>query len=170
MFSQALGQIGRVFFFLKYFSSDAVFLIVIFAIFFVLGLYLGKGRLISFILSFYPATLLYNTLPFVSKVLVLKGEKLLVLNKLAVFLVFFLPIIIFVDRYIFSESYNVGFSGKLRVAGLAVAVTLLIVIFSYSTINYDAFHNFSDQIDVIFTTPARLFYANLVPVALLAFL
>ena len=164
------SQISRVFFFLKYFSSDATFIIAIFAIVFALGLYFGKARLVAFILSIYPATFLYNNFPFLGKLVVLHGEKLTALNEIVIFLLFLIPLNIIIDRYIFSESTGGGLIGTAKVGGLALAVTLLIVIFSYNTLSYDVFHNFSDQIDLLFATPARLFYWNLVPIALLAFL
>ena len=164
MFSY-LSKIGSLF---KLFSGDAIFLITLVVLFLALGLYIGKGKLVSLILSFYPTTLLFNTFPFMSRAVLLHGDKLVVCNKLAIFLLFFIPINIIVDRYVFAESFGSSTSNALKVAGLALAVTILLVLFSYTTINYDVFHNFSAQIDLLFSTPARLFYWNLVPIVLLA--
>ena len=162
------AQIGRVFFFIKYFSGDVVFLITIFVILFAFGLYFGKGSLVSLILSFYPANLLFNTFPFISKTLIFHDDKLLLLNKIVIFFIFLIPIAIIVDRYISPKSSSRGIPDTFKIAGLALALTILVVIFSYSTVNYDLLQNFSPKIDLLFSTPARLFYWNLVPIILLA--
>ena len=162
------AQIGRAFFFLKYFSGDAIFLVTLFVLFLIFALYFGRGRLISIILSFYPTTLLYNTFPFINKVIILSGDKMITLNRLVVFLVFLIPISITLERYIFSESEYNGSYNFFSLAGLSLATVVLVVLFSYTTLNFDLFHNFSPQIDSLFSGIDRIFYWNLVPLALLA--
>ena len=165
-----LSQIGRIFFFLKYFSGDAVFLCTLFVIFLALALYFGRGMIVSIILAFYPATFLFNTFPFMAKSIILSGDKLLVLNKIGVFFIFLLPLSIILNKYIFSESEYSSSPHILKSIGLSLSMVLLITLFSYSTVNFDVFHDFSPQIDILFNGGTRLFYWNLVPLALLAIL
>ncbi len=150
-----------------WFSSDVILLISIFIVFLVFALYMGKGRIVSFILAFYPATFLYNTFPFVDKVVVLEGEKFILLNKLAIFLVIFIILNIVINRYVFTASEYTASDGLLRSGGLAFAALVLVVLFSYTTLNLDLMHDFSTSIDTVFTGPTKIFYWNLVPIILL---
>jgi hypothetical protein len=161
--SSTLSQIGH---FLK---GDMLFFVVGFILFLVFALYAGKGRVISVILAYYPASILFNTLPFINKLLVLQGN-MLVLNKIAIFLIFLVPLSIIINSYIFSESMHSGAQHLLRTAGLALILLVLTVAFSYSVVNYDAFHNFTSSTDVLFSPASKVFYWNFGIFALLAFL
>ena len=156
--------------FLTIFSGDLIFIISIFIILFALTMYFGRGRAVSLILAFYPATLLYTTFPFLEKLMFLGGEKLLVLNKLAVFLVFLIPISIIINRFVFSASEYTGSNNMVRSGGLALSILILIMVFSYGTLNLDIFHDFGPQIDSLFSTANLVFYWNLASIALLALL
>ena len=170
MLGQISGQFSRIFFFFNYFSADAIFLIIVFAVFFAFGLYFGKGRLISLILSSYIAAPLYKFFPFFDKFLVVTGDNLLVINKIVLLLMFLVPLWIIIDRYIFSETITTGLANSLKTAVLALMVVLIVVTFSYSLINYDVYHNFSDKFDQIFSSTQILFYIELVPLISIAFL
>lgn len=161
--SSTLSQIGH---FLK---GDMLFFVVGFILFLVFALYAGKGRVISIILAYYPASILFNTLPFINKLLVLQGN-MLTLNKIAIFLIFLVPLSIIINSYIFSESMHSGAQHLLRTAGLALVLLVLTVAFSYSVVNYDAFHNFTTSTDVLFSPESKVFYWNFGIFALLAFL
>ncbi|HEY4505413.1 MAG TPA: hypothetical protein VJG67_01865 [Candidatus Paceibacterota bacterium] len=150
-------------------TGDGVFLLVIFAVFFVYAMYLGRGRIISLILSFYPATLLYNAFPFIDK-LTMSSEKGLVLGKIGIFLVFLIPINIILNRYVFAESFYTGTSHMIRTGGLALVTVILVILFSYNTVNFDVLHDFSPGMDIIFSGASREFWWNLTPLAILAFL
>ncbi len=161
--SSTLSQIGH---FLK---GDMLFFVVGFVLFLVFALYAGKGRVISIILAYYPASILFSTLPFINKLMVLQGN-MLVLNKIAIFLIFLVPLSIIINSYIFSESMHSGAQHLLRTAGLALVLLVLTVAFSYSVVNYDAFHNFTTSTDVLFSPVGKVFYWNFGIFALLAFL
>ena len=161
--SSTLSQIGH---FLK---GDMLFFVVGFILFLVFALYAGKGRVISVILAYYPASILFNTLPFINKLMVLQGN-MLVLNKIAIFLIFLVPLSIIINSYIFSESMHSGAQHLLRTAGLALILLVLTVAFSYSVVNYDAFHNFTSSTDALFNPASKVFYWNFGIFALLAFL
>ena len=149
-----------------YFSSDIITLLVLFIIFFVYALYLGKNQIISLILAFYPAQLFYEHFPFLNSLLVLKGESMLLLNKIIIFLLFLIPLTILIGRYVFKDS-GYGTMHYARMAGYSVAVVILILIFSFSVVSLDGIHNFSPSIDVLFNTKEHLFFWTLAPLGLL---
>lgn len=152
------------------FSSDIGFLIAVFIVIFAVAFFIGRSSLVSLILSFYPATLLYKTFPFTSKAIFLKGDLPETFNKIGLFLLFLVPITIIISRYIFSVSdYGRG-NTNLRLFGLSLSFLILVVFFSYNVVNYDSLHNYSSQIDAIFSITESQFYWNLAPIALLAFL
>lgn len=161
--SSTLSQIGH---FLK---GDMLFFVVGFILFLIFALYAGKGRVISLILAYYPASILFSTLPFLNKLLVLQ-DKMLVLNKMAVFLIFLIPLSIIINSYVFSESMHTGAEHLFRTAGLALIMLALVVSFSYSVVNYDVFHNFTASTDALFNPISRIFYMNVGIFAILAFL
>ena len=161
--SSTLSQIGH---FLK---GDMLFFVVGFVLLLIATLYAGKGRVISLILAYYPASMLFNTLPFINKLLILQ-DKMLVLNKIAIFLIFLIPLSIIINSYIFSESIHTGAPHLLRMVGLALIMLVLVVIFSYSVVNYDVFHNFTSSTDSLFTPLSRIFYWDVGIFFILAFL
>lgn len=150
----------------SYFSSDIFILFIIFVIFFAYALYFGKNQIISLILAFYPSQLFYEHFPFMNSLLVLKGDNLLLLNKVLIFLVFLILLDILIGRFVFQDS-GYGSMHYARLAGYAVAMVVVTMIFSYSIVNLDAIHNFSPSIDAIFTGTDKLFWWQLAPLAIL---
>lgn len=151
-------------------SGDIGFLIAVFIVVLGFSFYAGRGSIVSLIISFYPASLLFNTFPFMDKVIFLTGDKLVVFNKVAVFLLFLIPLTIIINRFVFSASVYGGGENMLRLSGLALAFVVLIMVFSYTTVNYDIFHNYSASIDSLIGVEERQFYWILAPLALLAIL
>ncbi len=151
-------------------SNDAFFFIAVLAILFVYTMYFGRGRMVSLILAFYPATLLYKSFPFIDKLTFLHGSQLVVLNQIAIFLLFLVPLAVIIDRFIFSTSEYTGSSHILRTLGLSLAGVIIIVIFSYSTVSFDSLHDFGGGIDSLFSSTAKIFYWNLAPAVLLGLL
>ena len=151
-------------------TGDIIFLLAVFAVLYVLTMYLGKGRLVSVILAFYPATLLYKSLPFLDKLLLATGDKPLLFNKLGIFLVFLVLIYLGINKFISHYAeYGPG-EGALRTGGFVLAFLILLILFSYTTISLDPIHNFGSQIDVIFGGESRIFWWSLAPLVLLALL
>ncbi|MSU45036.1 MAG: hypothetical protein EXS47_00165 [Candidatus Zambryskibacteria bacterium] len=154
----------------QFLTGDIIFLLALFAVLFVLTMYLGKGRLVSVILAFYAATILYKSFPYMEKLLVATGEKPLLFNKLGVFLVFLVLIYLAINKFISHYAeYGPG-EGALRTGGFVLAMLIVLIVFSYTTISLDPLHNFGSQIDAIFGTEARLFWWSLAPLVLLGFL
>lgn len=152
------------------FSGDTLAIVILLAFFFAYASFLGRGRLISLILAFFPATILYNSFPFSADLIFLTGDMLITLNKVAIFVLFLAPISYVINRYIFATSDFTGSTKILRTLGLAICATAMVLIFSYGTISLDPIYNFSPQIDSLFAGLDRTFYWNIGVLALLAFL
>jgi hypothetical protein len=161
MASTTLSKIGH------FLSGDMLFFVVVYILLFVAIAYFRKGKMISAILAFYPASILYNSFPFLDKLLFLHQDGMAIFNKFAVFLLFFVPIFIVVNSY---ETNYSSISNIISTGGLALIGLALIVMFSYTVINYDYFHDFSPSVDALFTPLNRIFYWNAGIFALLAFL
>lgn len=153
----------------SYLSSDIVFLITIFVLFFVYSLYFGKSKIISLILAFYPAQFFYKSLPFLNSLIFLKGDNLILLNKIIIFAVILFIMNIVFGRYVFHDS---GFGGNhyFKIVGYSLSGVLLVLLFSYSVVNIDQFHNFSPFLDNLFGSSGHIFWWNLAPLAILMFL
>ena len=151
-------------------STDVIVLAGIFFVFFFYALYFGRNRVISLIFAFYRATFLYQIFPYIDKLIILQGDKFIVLNKLAIFLIFFLPLNIIINRYIFAESGHSGASHIFRITGFSLCCLVLFMLFSYNIINLNLFYNFSPTIGALFIGTTRLFLWNLAPLALLTIL
>ena len=149
-----------------FFTSDIFIIVALFIFFFAYGLYFGKSIIISTILAFYPAQYFYQNFPFINSMLVMKGDLPLLLNKIFIFILFFVPLVILLSRYVFHES---GFGGVsyLRVAGYSLCMVIIVLLFSYSVASIDPVHRFSALVNVLFSSPGRIFLWHLVPLALL---
>lgn len=148
-------------------SGDVLFLIVAFVVIFLAVVYFSKSRMISLILAFYPATFLYNQIPFFDKLIVLSGNTGALLNKLGIFLVLFVIISIVINKHTSSYDDSSGFMGKL---GLTVCILVLFMVFSYTTVDLNLFHNFSGSIDTLFMGLGRVFGWSLLPFVILMFI
>ncbi len=152
-----------------YLSSDIIFFLVALIFFVGFIMFFGKKTAVSVILSFYPATILYNFFPFTQKLVIFSDPQFEILNKLIIFLILFVPICIIIDRYVADSEYSSSV-GILRVAGFSLAFLILIVLFSYAVASYDTLHNFGPQIDALFAGTDRIFYWSLAPLIILGFL
>ena len=149
-------------------TVDLLVLGGLFLLFFAYAMYFGKDRIISLILAFYPAQLLYKIFPFLDKLLVLKGGLWLVVNRIFIFLLFLIPINIIIARYVFSDS-GYGSQKIFRVAGFSLVGVILVLIFNYSVINFGPIYNFSESIGSLFS-PDKIFYWDLASLGILFFL
>lgn len=147
-------------------SFDIIVLAIAFFVIFLFGMYFGKAHLVSLIVSFYPAMLLYERLPFLEWFVFLKGENLITLNKLIVFVVLLVLIDIIILRFIFSESKG-GPVHFIHIVAGSLAFLILLLILTYSVINLDMIHDFSPTIDNLFMNSPHTFWWNLAPLALL---
>jgi hypothetical protein len=148
-------------------SGDVLFLVALFVVVFVCVMYFGKNRMASLVLAFYPATLLYKSFPFLNKLIVLSGDTGILVNKIVIFIVFFVLISIVIRKYLASYDESSGVFSKI---GLSLAIIIIILVFSYNIVSFDTFHNFSAQIDTLFKNNDLVFWWNLAPLVILAFI
>jgi hypothetical protein len=148
------------------FGSDIFILVILFVIFFFYALYFGKNTIIATILAFYPAQFFYQNFPFMNSLLVLKGDSLLLLNKVLIFLLFLIPLTILIGRYVFQDS-GYGSAHYFRSAAYSLAMIILVLIFDYSVVSLGLIHNFSPTISTLFTGANYIFLWNLAPLVLL---
>ncbi len=148
-------------------SGDLLFLIVTFVVIFLAVAYFSKSKIISIILAFYPATFLYNQIPFFDKLVFLKDGTGAILNKLGIFLILFVIISVVINKHTSSYDDSSGFMGKI---GLTVCVLVLFMVFSYTTVDLNIFHNFSGSIDTLFMGVGRVFGWSLLPFMILMFI
>ncbi|MES2213278.1 MAG: hypothetical protein V4473_00380 [Patescibacteria group bacterium] len=150
-------------------TTDLIVLGIILLIFFFYGIYFGKNRLISLIVSFYPAMFLYGIFPFATKLMILHGGNLILLNKILIFLIFLIPLDIIIARFVSVDSGYGGAEHYLRIGVSALILVALTLIFTYSVISFDSLYNFSSHIDALFTS-TRIFWWYIAPFAILFFL
>jgi hypothetical protein len=150
-------------------STDITVLVVLFIILFAFAMYFGKSSLISIILSFYPAVYFYQHFPYAEKLIFLHGDSLIIVNKIAIFLLFLIPLNIVIGRYIFSESTE-GATHYFRTAGYALAGVIMFLIFYYGVISLASFYAFSPILNSLFESPSHLFWLSLAPVLIMLFL
>lgn len=153
---------------ISFLSADILFILVVFVVMLGYTFYFGKGKIVAFILSFYPSVFIYNNTPFMDKILFLEGEMLLTINKLSVFLIIFIILNIIINRYIGISYTYYKPPSFLSNTILALGGVILVLVLSYSTISLDVLYNPSDTIDRLFGGENTIFYWSLVPLLLLA--
>jgi len=151
----------------SFISTDIIALVVLFIIFFSYALYFGKNRMISLILSFYPALYLFSSFPFTDKLIFMEGGIALLINQIVLFLIFLIPLDIIIGRYVSSAGY--GGSKYLKMIGYSIALVVLVLVFSYSVVSLDSFYNFGSSVDNIFSND-YMFWLTLIPLAIILFL
>jgi hypothetical protein len=147
-------------------TFDIVALAIVFLVLFLFGMYFGKAHLTSLVISFYPAMLLYDRLPFMDSLVFLKGENLLALNHVVIFTIILVLCDIIVLRFIFAESKG-GPIHFLHIAAGALALLVLLLVLTYTVINLDMLHDFSSTVDRLFMNHTYAFWWYLAPLLLL---
>lgn len=132
-------------------SSDAVVIAILVSGFTAYGLFFGKRRLVSAILSLYPTAFIYKLIPFFQEIL--KQTSAIpqdVLVKLVIFVLIFIPINFVMNHFVSSE-FSFSKIRKFVEAGLlGVVATAIAIAFSYQVINISKLYNFSSGIDSLF--------------------
>ena len=159
-------QIAKI---LSFFSGDILFLVVVCVIFLGYVVYFGRNQAVSLILAFYPALFFYKMFPYVNKLIVLHGEKLITLNQICIFLVLLMVLNFVIDKYVFSSSELGGSFGIVYNLLLSFAMLVLVLVFSYTTVSIDPLYNLSSTIDNLFAGN-NPFWWSLVPFLVLAFI
>jgi len=133
------------------FSSDAVVIVSFAMVFAAYGIFFGKGKLLALILSFYPASFLFNAIPYFKKILNSAPISISEASiQVIIFLALFIPINFVFNQFVHGE-FSFSRIRKVVEAGiLGLAATSLVVVFSYHVINLQKIYNFSAGIDSLF--------------------
>jgi hypothetical protein len=148
-------------------SSDIAAIAGLTALFALVGLLFGKGKLVALILAFYPTGLLFKNLPFFKKFTTFSALSLQdTLTGLAIFLVLFGLIHYIINTFI-SADFSYSSIGKFfEACFLGLTATSIAILFSYQIINLAKIYNFSPSIDKLFAGDA-LFWWLLAPLGVL---
>lgn len=132
-------------------SSDTFVVLALIAILSGYGLFAGKHRLVSFIVSLYPAAFIFRLIPFFKDILgqtSATGQDVLV--KLVIFALILVPIHLVMASFI-STEFSLSRIKKFIEAGvLGLAGTAVLIAFSYQVVNISKLYNFSAGIDALF--------------------
>jgi len=151
------------------FSSDAVIIAGIAVLFTAYGIFFGKGKLISLILAFYPATYLYKIFPYAKKITsIVPAGGSEAIAQLVIFLALFLPIAYILSTFIFAEFSFSRIKKVISSAALGVTATSLTLLFSYHVINLQKIYNLSAGVDKLFLG-SNVFWFLLAPFVIIFF-
>ena len=150
------------------FTGEIIALAGIFIVLFALALVLGKGRMIAFILSFYPAALFYSKFPFFDKILFFKETDLQVfLNKLALFFVFFI-LTFLVINFITGRSLSYSVKGKtFKLTLLAFSAWLLVLMTIHQIVVIKGIEKFFPMTHDVLGNPQFFFWFLAIPLAVI---
>jgi hypothetical protein len=155
------------------YSADILLLIVVFAAAIIYGMWKGKKRLTSAILSFYPATLIYLNIPsdYLGKTQILgTSPSTIFYAHLILFLVIFLFIHIFINTYdTGSYSYASG-GGAIETALLSVVALALFIIFIMHIVPISPVYAVNLPFFVYFDGPHAFFIWLVLPLIALYFI
>jgi len=151
------------------FSSDAVIIAILALVFAAYGIFFGKGKLISIILSFYPAVYIFDSIPYFKKILtsapITFSEALI---QILIFLALFIPINFVLRHFIHGEFSSSRIKKVLEAGILGLTATSLVILFTYHGINLQKIYNFSSGIDSLFLS-GNIFWWLLAPFVIIFF-
>lgn len=132
-------------------SSDAVIIAILISSFTAYGLFFGKSRLVSAILSLYPTAFIFKIIPFFQEILKqTSATPQDVLIKLVIFALIFIPIHFVMNHFVSSEFPFSRIRKFIEAGMLGVVATAIVIAFSYQVINISKLYNFSSGIDTLF--------------------
>ena len=154
--------------FLGQFSGDVLLLISLTIIIFGAVFYFGKARAVTFVISFHLASILYLTFPFLDRLFFLDEPRMLALNKIGIFLVFFIILYFITSKFISTALvYDAG-TGIVKKLLITAGILVCVLIFVYQMADITDLYDFSPHIDQLFDSEAKLFYWKAATLLLLA--
>lgn len=125
-----------------------------------------QNRLIAGILSLYLASFFYTQVPFVKVLTLVKGSDQLFWNHIAIFVIFFIPILFILTKYIDSDSSR-GVLGYIKVALLFIAFIGIIISILYNIIPVAPVYTLPAVLDKFFLPNLSFTLWLLVPIAVM---
>lgn len=125
-----------------------------------------QNRLIAGILSLYLASFFYTQVPFVKVLTLVKGSDQLFWNHIAIFVIFFIPILFILTKYIDSYSRG-GILGYIKTALLFIAFIGIIISILYNIIPVAPVYTLPAVLDKFFLPDLSFTLWLLVPIAVM---
>ncbi|GEM_PF-5726955 len=125
-----------------------------------------QNRLIAGILSLYLASFFYTQVPFVKVLTLVKGSDQLFWNHIAIFAIFFVPILFILTKYIDSYSRG-GVLGYIKTILLLVAFIGIIISILYNIIPVAPVYTLPAVLDKFFLPDLSFTLWLLVPIAVM---
>ena len=125
-----------------------------------------QNRLIAGILSLYLASFFYTQVPFVKVLTLVKGSDQLFWNHIAIFVIFFIPILFILTKYIDSYSRG-GILGYIKTVLLFIAFIGIIISILYNIIPVAPVYTLPAVLDKFFLPDISFTLWLLVPIAVM---
>jgi len=125
-----------------------------------------QNRLIAGILSLYLASFFYTQVPFVKVLTLVKGSDQLFWNHIAIFVIFFIPILFILTKYIDSYSSG-GVLGYIKVVLLFIAFIGIIISILYHIIPVASVYTLPVVLNPFFLPDLSFTLWLLVPIAVM---
>lgn len=150
-------------------SSDTLFLIILIAVFLFIGLRKGKGVLVTIIVSLYISTFLYSYTFLVKSLVFVSDDPFkLFWNHLAIYVLFFVPVYIILNKIISTEGDR-GPVGFVKVGLLSVVLVGFTIAILYHFLSLSSVYNFSSSINDLFASKNSLRVWMILPLLSLFF-
>ena len=124
------------------------------------------NKLVSFVLSFYLATVIYTNAFFVTTLTVAKASDQLFWNKLGIFVIILLPVYFIVNKFVAVQSGRGGMQ-VLRIVLVSLATLGLVVAFFYHVIPLAPLYHFPKLLDPYFASASLFTIWLIVPLVVL---
>jgi hypothetical protein len=128
------------------FSSDAVVIFAVIAIFTAYGIFFGKGKILSLLLAFYPATLVLRAIPQFNNPLGSPDTY----TQLGLFLIVFIVLFYIFNHFIQGQFSFSHVRKTLEASVFGLTAASLTIYFTYHVVNLQKIYNFSPSIDNLF--------------------
>jgi hypothetical protein len=134
---------------------DIIIILIIFGLFLAYGLWRGKNSLVSLVLCFYPALVLFSEFPYASNLIFWKQNAFEVsVSYLILFVIAFIFIRFSFHKVLTSHAYSTG--GVLAIAIISAASTGFLLALQYHLPGLHNLHTYSSQLSNLLISP--LFY------------
>lgn len=151
-------------------SLDAIIIIAVFILFFGYGLKFGKDRIISLILSFYFAFILYSSVPYLDTLTFLKDTDTQVfISKALIFLIFLFISNFIIKRFVYTEFSSKQVKRFFEAGILSVGATILTLALYNTIAPAESVYNFGAPISNLFSSADLFFWWLVAPLAILFF-
>lgn len=147
------------------FTTDVAVIVILIAIFVIYAVFRSTGLLISILLSLPIAGFLYNIFPYYTTVQSLLPKAFEPWVPFVILFLFIVPLMLVLHR---SVGPVHGSRRPIHITITAVALTVVVISFSYHVIPIDSLYDFGATFDGFFESSQSLFW--FVSVALLALL